>query len=321
MKFARPSSWRPIFTFILVREGSVVPVSVGWGEGGIWVDPYRLSEDYLANQPVLSGAAAMVHATPPKSCRSIWISDFHLGTRGCKAHALLDFLRNHEAENLYLVGDIVDGWNAGPSWHWSAAQKAVVEEIAAWRRRGIRVEVLPGNHDDVSLLEALFGIVPNRDQHIHRTAEGRRMLVIHGHQFDGSLASARVWKSNHTYLMAQRINRWYNRDQGETRDRASALAAYLRYRVRRAVEFFSDFDDRPVIEVARRNRVDGVICGHVHRAEQRLIGSIWYINDGDWVHNCTALIEDHHGALSLLRWGDARAAAVTAASDSQSEAS
>jgi UDP-2,3-diacylglucosamine pyrophosphatase LpxH len=270
------------------------------------VGPYRLSEDYLPVQLVSASANAFARALAPKSSRSIWISDFHLGTRACKASALLSFLRNYEAETLYLVGDIVDSWNAGPSWFWSAAQKAVVEEIALWRKRGVRVEVLPGNHDDVSLLEALFGVVPSRDQYIHRTAEGRRMLVIHGHQFDGSLASAPFWKSNRTYLMAQKINRWYNRSQNQTEDRTSALSAYLRYRVRRAVEFFSDFDDRPVLEVARRNRVDGVICGHVHRAEQRLIGSIWYINDGDWVHNCTALIEDHHGALSLLRSGDAR---------------
>jgi UDP-2,3-diacylglucosamine pyrophosphatase LpxH len=284
------------------------------------VGPCRLSEDYLPSHLVCSSANAIVRARTPKHCRSIWISDFHLGTRGCKANALLSFLRNHEAENLYLVGDIVDGWNAGPSWYWSAAQKAVVEEIAVWRRRG-RVEVLPGNHDDLSLIEALFGVVPSRDQYIHRTAEGRRMLVIHGHQFDGSLASARLWKTNHTYLMAQKINRWYSRDSSETGDRTGALSAYLRYRVRRAVEFFSDFDDRPVLEVARRNRVDGVICGHVHRAEQRLIGPIWYINDGDWVHNRTALIEDHQGALSLLRWGDAHQPAAGSGSQSQSEVS
>jgi len=285
------------------------------------VGPYRLSEDYLTKQLAHARASMISRATAPKVCRSIWISDFHLGTRGCKADALLDFLRNHEAENLYLVGDIVDGWNAGPSWYWSGAQKAVVQEIGRWRRRGVRVEILPGNHDDLGLLEALFGIVPSRDKYIHRTAEGRRMLVIHGHQFDGSLASARLWKSNQTYLMALRINRWYSRAQSHSWDRSGSLSAYLKYRVKRAVEFFSDFDDRPVFEAARRNRVDGVICGHVHRPEQRLIGPIWYINDGDWVQNLTALIEDHHGVLSLLRWGDAAKRASDTDSEGQAEAS
>lgn len=231
---------------------------------------------------------------------------------------MLDFLRHHQAENLYLVGDIVDSWNAGPSWYWSAAQKAVVQEIAMWRRRGARVEILPGNHDDVGLVEALFGVMPKRDEYIHRTAEGRRMLVLHGHQFDGSLASARVWKLNQTYSVAQKINHWYDRLQGDPG--AGSFGAYLKYRVKRAVAFFSDFDDRPVLEAARRNRVDGVICGHVHRAEQRLVGPVWYINDGDWVASRTALIEDHHGVLSLLRWGDRQRPPAVAPSERQTEA-
>jgi UDP-2,3-diacylglucosamine pyrophosphatase LpxH len=240
-----------------------------------------------------------------RACRSIWLSDFHLGTHGCKADALLDFLRNHEAENLYLVGDIVDGWKAGPSWYWSAAQKCVVDEIRAWRRRGTRVEILPGNHDDFGLLEALFGILPSVDEFVHRTAEGRRMLIIHGHQFDGSLASARLWKASPAYTMLLRINRWYNQGLYERGTGTGSLSS-LKYRIKRAVEYFSDFNDRPVLEAARRHRVDGVICGHVHRAEQRLIGPIWYINDGDWVHSRTALIEDHQGALRLTRWDDAQ---------------
>ncbi len=263
---------------------------------------YRSNED-------LASARASLYATRPgprgfarSGCRSIWLSDFHLGTHGCKAAALLDFLKHHEAENLYLVGDIVDGWKAGPSWYWSSAQKRVVEEIAAWRRRGSRVEVIPGNHDDLSLLEALFGFTPTRDELIHRTAEGRRMLVIHGHQFDGPLASARMWKSNQTYSIALKINQWYSGESGARDHRRGSLSTYLKYRFKRTVEYFSDFDDRSVIEAARRKRADGVICGHIHRAEQRLIGPIWYVNDGDWVHSRTALTEDYQGGLRLLRW-------------------
>jgi UDP-2,3-diacylglucosamine pyrophosphatase LpxH len=265
---------------------------------------YRSSEEI--SPPRIMYETASDYSSPLRTCRSIWLSDFHLGTRGCKAGALLDFLRNHEAENLYLVGDIVDGWKAGPSWYWSAAQKCVVDEIRSWRRRGTRVEILPGNHDDFSLLEALFGLLPSVDEFIHRTAEGRRMLVIHGHQFDGSLASARLWKASRAYTMALKINRWYNQELYERGDSTGWLSASLKYRIKRSVEYFSDFNDRPVLEAARRHRVDGVICGHVHRAEQRLIGPIWYINDGDWVHSRTALIEDYHGALQLLRWDDAR---------------
>jgi len=199
--------------------------------------------------------------------------------------------------------------------------KAVVQEIAGWRRRGVRIEVLPGNHDDVALIEALFGIVPTREEHIHRTAEGRRLLVIHGHQFDGSLASARLWKSNQTYSMALKINHWYSRAHNQPLDHPRRRSSYLRYRLKRAVEFFSEFDERPVLQAAHRTRVDGVICGHVHRAEQRLVGPIWYFNDGDWVHSRTALIEDYHGALSLLRWGDPRETQTDADSKNQAEES
>lgn len=281
----------------------------------------RLSEDCLPKRLDYQALRLRLPAKPVKSYRSIWVSDFHLGTRGCKAAALLSFLRSHEAENLYLVGDIVDGWNTGPSWYWSVAQNAVVEEIAACRRRGTRVVIVLGNHDEFSLLETLFGITPSHGGLIHRTAEGRRMLVVHGHEFDGSLASARWWKRSQAYTMAQKLSRWYSHEQAERWDRSGSLAAYLKYRVKRAVEYFSDFDDWPVIKAALRHRVDGVICGHVHRAEQRLIGPIWYINDGDWVQSRTALIEDHQGALRLLRWDDPDEQAVGPGCERQAEAS
>ena len=152
-----------------------------------------------------------------RSFRSIWISDLHLGTRRCRAGELLEFLNHHEADNLYLVGDIVDGWVTGPPWHWSREQGAVVQTITSWHRRGVRVVFLPGNHDEVSidLAHALLGPLPIASQLIHRTAEGRRMLVIHGHQFDGSLNPNR-WMSilgAQAYHQALRIDRWYS-DEG-----------------------------------------------------------------------------------------------------------
>ncbi len=251
--------------------------------------------------------AAATPAARTTYYRSIWISDLHLGTPRCKAEALHDFLRNHRADTLYLVGDIIDGWVQGSSWYWSPAQSAVAEEIAAWRRRGTRVVFLPGNHDHLSIdvAHALFGNIPVVDELIHRTAEGRRMLVIHGHQFDGSLNPNRwlVKMGNQAYLAALRIDRWYN-SAGRTRSaRASGqLSAYFKEGVRRAVEYLTDFSDRAVAETARRHKADGVICGHVHRPEQRLLGPIWYINDGDWVSSCTAVVEHRNGVLALLRW-------------------
>lgn len=251
--------------------------------------------------------------TRTTSFRSIWISDLHLGTRGCKAQDLLDFLRRFEAETLYLVGDIVDGWYLGhPAWYWSAAQTAVVAEIAAWRRRGANVVYLPGNHDEsnADLIQELFGPISSRTELIHRTADGRRMLVIHGHQFDGSLDSA-SWLSmfvNPAYTMALRMNQWYHSDEEPLRPGQGrrSLPAYLKDRFKKAVHFLSSPDIDSMLEIVHQHGADGVICGHFHCAEQRLIGPVWYANDGDWVHSCTALIEDHGGALRLLRWSSRR---------------
>ncbi|HTW87309.1 MAG TPA: UDP-2,3-diacylglucosamine diphosphatase [Candidatus Binataceae bacterium] len=251
--------------------------------------------------------AALNPAVTANSYRSIWISDVHLGTRGCKAEALLDFLQRHQAENLYLVGDIVDGWNLGPAWYWSRAQSAVASEIRAWRRRGVKVVFLPGNHDQLNLdlIETLFGAIHTKNQLIHRTAEGRLMLVLHGHQFDESYNASR-WPSmmgSRAYTVALKINEWYARE----RLKRGARARWFKNRVSSMVRFLTEFDrhefDRTVFETARENKVDGVICGHIHRPEQRLLDQIWYINDGDWVESCTALVEDHEGTLKLLLWG------------------
>jgi UDP-2,3-diacylglucosamine pyrophosphatase LpxH len=241
--------------------------------------------------------------------RSIWISDFHLGTQACQAQALLDFLRHHQAEKLYLVGDIVDGWNPDRSWCFDSMQRAVAEEIRAWRERGTQVEFLPGNHDQGSLdlVEALLGLVPRRAELIHHTVDGRRMLVTHGHQFDGTLASGTWLKGKQAYTVALRIHQWYGRAWMQRCRRPRALSTYLRHRVKQVIEYLTLFDDRAVFEAVRQHHADGLICGHVHRAEQRLIGPIWYINEGDWVQNCTALVEDYSGALRLLRWGTSSA--------------
>jgi UDP-2,3-diacylglucosamine pyrophosphatase LpxH len=261
---------------------------------------YGLNEGQWPSR-VPSGA---MDATRSQSYRSIWISDLHLGTRRFKARELLDFLDRHEAENLYLVGDIVDGWVMGPSWYWSREQGAVVEKIIALHRSGVRVVFLPGNHDELSidLAQALLGPVPIAPELIHRTAEGRRMLVIHGHQFDGSLNPNR-WISifgAQAYHHALRIDRWYSEEPDNPVHGEATLGAYLKRRVSKAVRYLTDFTDRTVLQTARRHRVDGVICGHTHYPELRQIGPISYINEGDWVKSRTALVEDHDGILRLL---------------------
>jgi UDP-2,3-diacylglucosamine pyrophosphatase LpxH len=238
--------------------------------------------------------------------RTIWISDVHLGTRACKASSLLDFLRRHIAETLYLVGDIVDGWNWGPSWYWSTAQQELVNEVVQWRRSGVNVVFLPGNHDEgkVGLVEELFGRIPTISSLIHTTADGAKMLVIHGHQFDGSLNPNRLLPiiGFHAYARAQRIHDWYSRQKEDGSNEGRSISDFFRYPARKAIEFLTDFRDRAVLAAARDHRADGVICGHIHRSDHRLIGNILYVNDGDWVQNRTAVVEERDGALQVIRW-------------------
>ena len=242
----------------------------------------------------------------PRYYRAIWISDVHLGTRACKATSLLDFLRHHIAETLYLVGDIVDGWNWGPSWHWSPAQQELVNEIVQWRRRGANVVFIPGNHDEfmAGLVEELFGPIPIASSLIHTTGDGARMLVIHGHQFDGSLNPNRLLPMicSNAYARAQRIHDWYNRQSVQEGDEGRSLSDYFRYPARKAVEFLTDFRDRAVLAAARDHKAAAVICGHIHRSDYRLIGTILYVNDGDWVQNRTAVVEEQDGTLQVIRW-------------------
>jgi UDP-2,3-diacylglucosamine pyrophosphatase LpxH len=261
---------------------------------------YGLSEGSVTAPGPRNAAAGRRHAF-----RSVWISDLHLGTRRCRASALLEFLEQHEAENLFLVGDIVDGWVTGPAWYWSREQAAVVQTITSWHRHGARVVFLPGNHDEVSvdLAHALLGPLPVATQLIHRTVEGRRMLVIHGHQFDGSLNPNR-WMyilGAQAYHQALRIDRWYSEESIGSARRSSSPASYFKRRLSKAVRYLTDFGDQAVLQTARYHRADGVICGHTHYAEKREIGPITYINDGDWVKSCTALVEEHDGSLRLLR--------------------
>ena len=248
-----------------------------------------------------------------KSYRSIWISDLHIGTRRFQAEALLDFLNRHIAENLFLVGDIIDGWNHGPTWYSSAAQDAVVAELRRWVREGTRVELIPGNHDvNPELAEKLLGLRTGEPELLYRTGEGRKMLVIHGHQFDRAMAGGRWWPGGQTYAVAMRINEWYRRDPDIAGPQERILSKFFRYRLRRAVQYFTDFDDRAIVEAVHQRKADGIICGHIHRAEQRLLGPVWYINDGDWVESRTALVEGWDGTLRLLRWDPFASSAAAA---------
>ncbi|WP_425403072.1 UDP-2,3-diacylglucosamine diphosphatase [Hwanghaeella sp.] len=242
--------------------------------------------------------------------RTIWISDTHLGTRGCKAEYLLDFLKHTQSEKLYLVGDIIDGWRLKRSWYWNDTQTAVIQEILRKTRQGTEVIYVPGNHDEVlrDYLGLMVGGVKVRDLVEHETGDGRRFLVIHGDQFDGVVRYAK-WLA----LLgdwAYNLLLWMNDHFNKTRKLLGlpywSLSAYLKHKVKNAVEFISCFEEA-VAHEAKKRKADGVICGHIHHPEIRQIDGILYCNDGDWVESCTALVEQTDGRLEIIHWAETTA--------------
>jgi UDP-2,3-diacylglucosamine pyrophosphatase LpxH len=242
-----------------------------------------------------------------KQYRTIWLSDIHLGTRGCKAEFLLDFLKHHESEYLYLVGDIIDGWRLKKSWYWTQYHNDVVQKILRKARKGTRVFYLPGNHDEVlrDYTQMQFGGIEVHDELIHTTVDGRKFLILHGDQFDGVVQYAK-WLAilgDWAYDFSLMLNHFFNVVRRKLGYPYWSISAYLKHKVKNAVSFISTYE-KTLAEEAARREVDGIICGHIHKAEIRYIGNILYCNDGDWVESCTALVEDWDGQLSIVHWTD-----------------
>ena len=239
--------------------------------------------------------------------RTIWISDIHLGTRGCKADLLLEFLRQTESDYLYLVGDIVDGWRLKRSWYWNQHQNDVIQKVLRKARKGTEVVYVPGNHDEAlrDYTAMHFGGVAVEREAIHETADGKRLLVMHGDEFDGVITYARwlAFLGDRAYNIALTANTWFNHARRRLGLPYWSLSAYLKHKVKNAVEFVSRFEIAVAAEAGRRG-VDGVVCGHIHHAEMRRIGDVLYCNDGDWVESCTALVEHGDGRLELIRFAE-----------------
>lgn len=246
-------------------------------------------------------------SAPTYRYRTIWISDVHLGTRGSKAEYLLDFLKRSDSETLYLVGDIIDGWRLKKSWYWPQAHNDVVQKLLRKARKGTRVVLIPGNHDDFlrSFTGFELGRIPIHKHVIHEGADGRKFLVVHGDAFDGIVTYARwlAFLGDTAYTFALVVNRWFNALRRRLGFSYWSLSAYLKHKVKNAVAFIANFEGA-MAEVARKRGLSGVICGHIHHAEMRAIGDVLYCNDGDWVESCTALVEHFDGRLEILRWLD-----------------
>jgi UDP-2,3-diacylglucosamine pyrophosphatase LpxH len=248
-------------------------------------------------------------AAGPKHYRTIFLSDIHLGTKGCKAELLLEFLDRHHCDQLFLVGDIVDGWRLTRNWYWPKTHNQVLQKFLAMARDGTRVVYIPGNHDEIARdyhRLTVGEVVILRDAEFE-TRDGRKFLVIHGDEFDGVVKYAKwlAYLGDAAYNAALSLNNWYNLARRRLGYPYWSLSAYLKLKVKNAVEYIDNFENA-LTEEARRRKLDGVICGHIHNAEIRDVGGITYCNDGDWVESCTALVEDEAGQLAILRWTEER---------------
>lgn len=242
---------------------------------------------------------------PKLKFRTVWISDTHLGTSGCNAAMLNDFLASIECETLYLVGDIIDGWRLKKGWYWPSSHNDVIRRILKLARKGTRVVYVPGNHDEMfrDYIGMTFGGVELLDEAIHETADGRLLLVTHGDMFDGVVLYARwlAFLGDQAYSMLLSFNRLFNAVRRRLKMPYWSLSSHLKKKVKNAVQYICAFED-VVAREAEHRHVDGVICGHIHSAEIRAFGDVTYYNDGDWVESCTALVEDSQGEITILDW-------------------
>ncbi|WP_370653835.1 UDP-2,3-diacylglucosamine diphosphatase [Undibacterium sp.] len=239
--------------------------------------------------------------------RTIWISDLHLGTTGCQAARLLEFLQATESDTLYLVGDIIDGWQLKRRWYWDQVHNNVVQTVLKKAKKGTNVIFVPGNHDEAvrQFIDLDFGGIKVRDELVHVTAQGKRMLVLHGDRFDGVIACAKwlAYLGDNLYTVILKFNQVLNSWRARRGLPYWSLSQYLKLKVKNAVSYISSFE-HALADEARQRGLDGVICGHIHKPEIRQIDGITYCNDGDWVESLSALVEDVSGELRLVSWHD-----------------
>ena len=257
--------------------------------------------------------------------RTIWISDIHLGTKGCNAAMLIDFLDSTDSEIMYLVGDIIDGWRLKKRPYWPASHNDIVWRILKRAKRGTRIIYIPGNHDEMmrQFSGMNFGGVEIARAAFHTTADGRRLMVLHGDEFDTIMLAHRwlAFVGDALYHLLLGANRWVN----AVRERFGlpywSLSKVAKHKVKNAVEFISAYEE-VVSRAAAERGLDGVVCGHIHTAEIREWGGVTYYNDGDWVEGCTALVEHFDGRMEILHWPEemARRAQTAAAAEFLQEA-
>jgi UDP-2,3-diacylglucosamine pyrophosphatase LpxH len=250
--------------------------------------------------------------------RTIWISDVHLGTRHSQVTKLLDFLRQTECEQLYIVGDFIDGWQLRRKWFWTEEYNVLVQKLLRKNRKQTRVTFIIGNHDEFleQFLGLNFGAVHLAERTVHIAADGKRYVVLHGHQFDGLAHFNRLLDrvGSALYERILDMNVWVNRVRRLLGFGYWSFASYIKLKAKRAMKYVNDYEEA-LIQFARKSEAAGVICGHIHRPEIRQVGDVVYMNCGDWIENCTALVEDFTGKISLINFHDRKGEAEEVANE------
>lgn len=249
---------------------------------------------------------------PPetKSYRALFISDLHLGAKGCQSELFLDFLKHHDAETIYLVGDIIDFWRLKRSWYWPQQHNDVIQKLLRKGRKGAKIIYVPGNHDEFlrEYIGTHFGGIEVMRRTVHTTAKNQKLLIIHGDEFDVVVRYAR-WLAlvgDVGYSIALFCNTKFNYFRRKLGFPYWSLSAWLKLKVKNAVNFIGDFEEALAQEAARCD-VDGVVCGHIHHPADRMMNGIHYFNCGDWMESCTALGEREDGTMEIIHWPDIRA--------------
>ena len=261
--------------------------------------------DYERHQPVIPERSSEGR----RKYRTVWISDIHLGTKGCNAELLIDFLDSVDSETMYLVGDIIDGWRLKKKFYWPDAHNDIVWRIMKRAKRGTRVVYIPGNHDEMfrQFTGLHFGGIEIRRSAFHDTADGRRLMVLHGDEFDAVMLSHRwlAFVGDALYHFMMSMNNWVNAVRRKLELPYWSLSKMAKHKVKNAVEFIGKYEE-VVARAAAERGVDGVVCGHIHTAEHRTFSHngkhIEYWNDGDWVEGCNALVEHADGRMEILHW-------------------
>jgi len=235
--------------------------------------------------------------------RALFISDVHLGTPWTQADRLLEWLAHVDAETIYLVGDIIDFWRIRRGGVWPSSHSAVLEALLRKSHAGTRIVFIPGNHEDglKRYCGTRFGTIEIERSIVHATATGKRYLVVHGDDYDFVARYAR-WLAqigDRSYAAALAFNRVFNKFRLALGRDYWSISAFLKRSVKAGVGRVGKFESALAAE-AIRNDATGVICGHIHHAESRMLGQVHYVNIGDWVESCTAVVETAVGELQVL---------------------